>query len=84
MRFVVLNGSPKGDVSATMQYVRFIQKKYPSHEFLIQNISQRISKLEEDEEAFQEVIRSIGSADGVFSGFSPSITSSSIPNTSVS
>jgi multimeric flavodoxin WrbA len=69
MRFVVLNGSPKGDVSITMQYVRLIQKKYPSHEFLIQNISQRISKLEEDEGAFQEVIRSIGSADGVLWAF---------------
>jgi NAD(P)H-dependent FMN reductase len=69
MRFAVLNGSPKGDVSVTMQYVRFIQKKYPSHEFMIQNISQRISKLEEDEVAFQEVIRSIGSADGVLWAF---------------
>jgi multimeric flavodoxin WrbA len=69
MRFVVLNGSPKGDVSVTMQYVRFIQKKYPSHEFMILNISQRISKLEEDEVAFQEVIRSIGSADGVLWAF---------------
>jgi multimeric flavodoxin WrbA len=69
MRFVVLNGSPKGDVSATMQYVRFIQKKYPNHEFLIHNISQRLSKLEEDEEAFREVIRSIGSADGVLWAF---------------
>lgn len=47
MRFVVLNGSPKGDVSITMQYIQFIQKKYPSHEFIIHNISQRISKLEE-------------------------------------
>lgn len=69
MRFVVLNGSPKGDVSTTMQYVRLIQKKYPSHEFLIHNISQRISKLEEDEGAFQEVIRSIASADGVLWAF---------------
>ncbi|MBP1740650.1 MAG: putative flavoprotein [Deltaproteobacteria bacterium] len=69
MRFAVLNGSPKGDVSVTMQYVRLIEKKYPSHEFLIHNISQRISKLEEDEGAFQEIIRSIASADGVLWAF---------------
>ena len=69
MRFVVLNGSPKGDVSVTLQYIRFIQKKYPNHEFLIHNISQRLSKLEEDEGAFQEVIRSIESADGVLWAF---------------
>jgi len=69
MQFVVLNGSPKGDMSVTMQYVRFVQKKYPGHEFLIHNISQRISKIEDDEEAFQEIIRSIGSADGVLWAF---------------
>lgn len=69
MRLVVLNGSPKGDVSVTMQFVRFIQKKYPSHEFVIHNIAQRISKLEEDEAAFQEIIRSVESADGVVWAF---------------
>ena len=69
MRFVVLNGSPKGDMSVTMQYVRFLQKKVPAHEFPIHNISQRISKLEEDEKAFQEVLRSIESADGILWAF---------------
>jgi multimeric flavodoxin WrbA len=69
MRFVVLNGSPKGDLSVTMQYVRFLQKKVPAHEFPIHNISQRISKLEEDPGSFQEIIRSIESADGVLWAF---------------
>ena len=32
MKIIVLNGSPKGDISVTMQYVRFIQKKFPQHE----------------------------------------------------
>jgi multimeric flavodoxin WrbA len=69
MRFVVLNGSPKGDGSVTMQYVRFLQKKYPAHEFPIHNISQRISKLEEDPGAFQKVIQHIESAEGVLWAF---------------
>ena len=69
MRFVVLNGSPKGDVSITMQYVRFIQKKFPNHEFLIHNISQRISKIEEDKGSFKEIIQSIERADGILWAF---------------
>ena len=69
MRIAVLNGSPKGDVSVTMQYVRFLQKKYPSYEFAIHNIAQRISTIEEDQGALQEVIRSIESADGVLWAF---------------
>ena len=69
MRFAVLNGSPKGDVSVTMQYVRLIEKKYPSHEFLIHNISQRISKIEEDKGSFKEIIQSIERADGILWAF---------------
>jgi multimeric flavodoxin WrbA len=69
MRFVVLNGSPKGDVSVTMQYVRFIQKKFPNHEFLIHNISQRISKIEKEEGSFNEIIQSIERADGILWAF---------------
>ena len=30
MKIIVLNGSPKGNISATMQYVLFIQKKFHS------------------------------------------------------
>ena len=66
MRFVILNGSPKGDKSITLQYVRFAQKKYPNHEFLIYHISQCISKLEKKSAAFHEVIRAIDAADGIF------------------
>jgi len=35
MKITVLNGSPKGDLSVTLQYVNFIQKKFPHHEFKI-------------------------------------------------
>jgi len=42
MRIAVLNGSPKGDVSITMQYVAFIQKKFPQHEMKVLNVCQRI------------------------------------------
>jgi len=33
MKIAVLNGSPKGQISVTMQYVRFLQQKFPEAEF---------------------------------------------------
>ncbi len=65
MKITVLNGSPKGDTSVTMQYVHYIQKKFPQHELKILNVSHRIKKLERDETAFQEILDEVQSADGV-------------------
>lgn len=69
MKIIVLNGSPKGEMSVTMQYVNFIQKKFPQHELKILNISQKIKKIEKDERAFQEIIDEIKSSDGVLWAF---------------
>ena len=69
MKIIVLNGSPKGNISVTMQYVQFIQKKYPQHELKIINISQTIKKIEKDENAFQEIIDQVRSSDGVLWAF---------------
>jgi len=69
MNIVVLNGSPKGIESATMQYILYIQKKFPQHELKILNISQQIKKLEKNEEKFLEVIEEVKNSDGVIWGF---------------
>jgi len=69
MKITVLNGSPKGSLSATMQYVHFIQKKYPQHELKIFHISQQIKRIESNEEAFQEIMDEVGSSDGVLWAF---------------
>jgi len=69
MKVVVLNGSPKGDISATMQYVHFIQKKFPQHELRILNISQKIQAIERDEKMFREIIDEVRLADGVLWAF---------------
>ena len=69
MKIVVLNGSPKGNVSVTMQYVKFIQDKFPEHELKIINISERIKKIERDESYFKEIINEIESADGILWAF---------------
>ena len=65
IKIVVLNGSPKGDISVTMHYVHFIQKKFPQHELKILNISQTIQAIEKDEKTFQDIISEIGLASGV-------------------
>ena len=69
MKIVVLNGSPKGEISVTWQYVRFIQRQFPDHEYVVHHISQRIKKLEQDEQAFRAIIDDVRSADGVLWSF---------------
>ena len=65
MKIVVLNGSPKGMTSVTMQYVLFLQKKFPQHEVRILNLCQDMKKLEENEGAFREAVDVIDSSDAV-------------------
>ena len=69
MKIVVLNGSPKGDISVTMQYVHFLRKKFPQHDLKILNISQRIKAIEQDEKMLREIIDEVRLADGVLWAF---------------
>lgn len=69
MKIAVLNGSPKTTNSVTMQYVLFLRKKYPGHEFTIHNVCHDIRKLEEDPQAFQQVIGDIAASDAVIWAF---------------
>jgi len=69
MRIAVLNGSPKGETSVTMQYVRYIQKLYPQHQLEIEHVVPRIKKLENDEQAFREIVERVRSADAVLWAF---------------
>jgi multimeric flavodoxin WrbA len=69
MRITVLNGSPKGELSVTMQYVAYLAKLNPQHEFNIHHIAQRLKLLEKDLKAFDRVIDQIRSSDAVLWGF---------------
>jgi multimeric flavodoxin WrbA len=69
MKIIILNGSPKGDLSVTMQYVHFVQKKFPQHKLEILNISQRIKSIENEENAFRGIIDEVRSANGVLWAF---------------
>lgn len=68
MKIAVLNGSPKGDLSVTIQYIKFIEKKFQEHSFNYINISQKIGKIESDELLFNEIIDEIAGSDLVIWG----------------
>jgi len=69
MRISVLNGSPKGESSITLQYVNFIQKKFPQHEFKIFHVAKSIKKLERDIDSFKAIIDEISDSDGILWAF---------------
>ena len=69
MNIVILNGSPKGDLSVTLQYVRYAARKFPEHSFQFFSIAQNIRKLEKDEAAFQEVMTAVKGSDAVIWAF---------------
>lgn len=48
MNILVLNGSPKGDYSITLQTVHYLGKCYPEHTFEVLNVGQTIKSLEKD------------------------------------
>ena len=69
MKIAVLNGSPKAMDSVTMQYVLFLQKKFPEHDFTILNVCHDIRTLEEDTHAFQQVMETVAASDAVLWAF---------------
>ncbi|RPJ43329.1 MAG: hypothetical protein EHM21_11700 [Chloroflexi bacterium] len=69
MKILVLNGSPKGDLSVTLQYVHYLQKVNPECSFKTYNIGQQIRKIENDPAFFAEIIEQVRQADGVLWAF---------------
>ena len=53
MKIVVLNGSPKGPLSVTMQYVSYVAKRHPGHELRVFHVAQRVHGLEKDRRRFE-------------------------------
>ena len=60
MHILVLNGSPKGKYSVTLQTVNYLQLLYPAHTFEIFNVGQTIKSLEKD---FSPAVQAIEKAD---------------------
>lgn len=65
MKIIALNGSPKGELSITLQYLKFINKNFPEHDFKIINISKDINKIEKSDKYYNSIIDNIKSSDGI-------------------
>lgn len=57
MKVVVLNGSPKGEYSITLQTSLYLEKKFSENKFIVLHIGQHIKSYEKDMSAALEVIR---------------------------
>lgn len=60
MNILVLNGSPKGDYSITLQTVNYLEALHPEHTFTTLHVGQRIKALEKD---FSPAIEAIEKAE---------------------
>lgn len=60
MKICVINGSPKGKYSITLQTVLYLEKRFPDHEFSYIDAGQRIKAYEKD---ITEAKSKLGSAD---------------------
>jgi multimeric flavodoxin WrbA len=69
MKICVLNGSPKGEDSISLQYARFIQKKFPDNEYVYLHIAQTINKIENDAKIFQSIMNEVKTSDCVIWAF---------------
>ena len=48
MNILVINGSPKGNYSITLQTTNYLQRKYKNHNFSVLNVGQSIKSFEKD------------------------------------
>lgn len=48
MKILILNGSPKGDMSTTLYTVKYIEKYNSKHEYKVLNVGAQIKKFEKD------------------------------------
>ena len=48
MKITVINGSPKGEFSVTLQTVRYLEILHPEHEFTVLHVGQKIRAYEKD------------------------------------
>ena len=69
MKISVINGSPKGKLSITLQHIHYFTKKNPGHEVEIMNVASRIRKIEQNIDLFNEIIDKMVRADAVIWSF---------------
>ncbi|SCG84317.1 iron-sulfur flavoprotein [Proteiniborus sp. DW1] len=59
MKVLVLNGSPKGDYSITLQTSLYLEKNFPEHKFHFLHVGRYIKSFEKDFSAVSDVITDV-------------------------
>ncbi|MEG2117545.1 MAG: hypothetical protein RRZ69_07695, partial [Clostridia bacterium] len=59
MKILVINGSPKGNYSVTLQTVLYLQKKFANDDFEFLNVGQQIKKYEKEKNIEQRIAKYI-------------------------
>lgn len=62
MKFCVINGSPKGKYSVTLQSIKYLEKKFDEHQFEVFNVGQQIKAIEKNISA---VVKRMMDADAI-------------------
>ena len=62
MKILVINGSPKGEYSITLQTVRYLEQQFPAHSFTVLHAGQKIKALEKDFSSVADAVKQIGRA----------------------
>jgi multimeric flavodoxin WrbA len=65
MQICVISGSPKGEKSVTLQYVRFLEEAFLEHTFSVVHAGRDIRTLERQEEVWSGVLAAVKESDGV-------------------
>lgn len=65
MEFLVINGSPKAELSVTQQYVRALEQRFGQHSFPRVHLAKRLKALERDPAEREALIERMRAADGV-------------------
>jgi multimeric flavodoxin WrbA len=69
MKVLVLGGSPKGEMSVTMQYVEYLRLAHPDVDFKTRLVARDVKKLERDGSRWSEVVNQMHEADLVLWAF---------------
>jgi len=57
MKVLVLNGSPKGKYSITLQTSLYIEKRFPEHDFQVLHVGRQIKSIEKDFSAAADALK---------------------------
>jgi len=69
MKVLVLNGSPSGERGVTAQYVAYLVRRFPEHQFHSREVARSIIGIERDKERWDGIAKELREADVVLWAF---------------